>query len=190
MQFLLVASLLLQVVASLPWPITRATRASRPRHGSLTWLELAQFHFEDYGLTNLCVECNKGEASDPMFDCLLKFDWMDPNVNHTCHCEKDWQWDGVTKENGPNNTYNTDYFVCKSEIAETFQFKFVTMTDLGAFTLMLSHIFRDSKDFPSPTVANLFGQTNLTLVSQEVSDTSLIYFTPDAIKAKIIGVTI
>ncbi|KAI1134200.1 hypothetical protein F5Y05DRAFT_406733 [Hypoxylon sp. FL0543] len=154
--------------------------------GSVPW-ELAQFDLAPFNLTDMCIECEKENVDAPLFDCSIKFDWDDPNAEQSCTCEDHWQWDGVTQSQGATNNYSTNYLVCKDDKVELFQFKFVDLFDLSNFSLSLAHM-----NFPTPTIANMFAEPNITLELENKSDTAMTYFSPSdrPIKANITGMTI
>ncbi|KAI1414642.1 hypothetical protein F5Y13DRAFT_187832 [Hypoxylon sp. FL1857] len=154
--------------------------------------ELAQFKLDPFNLTDMCIECKKENIKSLLFDCSIKFDWDDPNAQQSCTCEDHWQWDGVTKTQGPKNNYTTEYLICKDDKAGLFQFKFVDIFDLSNFSLSLTHMYEDSKNFPTPTIANMFSQPNITLNLMNTSDTAMTYSSACdcPIKANITGMTI
>ncbi|KAI1490848.1 hypothetical protein F5X96DRAFT_669295 [Biscogniauxia mediterranea] len=188
MKLLLGVGLLLQVVACLYVPTSLPKQPDRP----LKWLELSQFDFKPYILTDMCVDCRKDHRDDPLFDCSIEFGWKDPNANTTCVCEYQWQWSSANTTSRILNTGDMDYLKCeaKTKQLDYFQFKFETMFNPSNFTLMLSHLFKDYKDFPTPELANLFAERNITLAPLESSDTSLVYFQEGPIEARIMGATI
>ncbi|KAI1501289.1 hypothetical protein F5X99DRAFT_409258 [Biscogniauxia marginata] len=188
MKLLLSASLLLRLAGCIYVP---ASSTEQP-HKRLNWLELAQFNFDPYRLTNICVDCKRDGRDDSVLDCSINFDWEDPNADTTCVCEYKWQWDGANMAPSAQNERDTSYLLCRpeSDELEYFQFRFETMFDLSNFTLMLSHIFKDYKDFPTPETANLFAERNIMLSPGENNDTSLVYFLEGPIEAKIMGATI
>ncbi|KAI1340460.1 hypothetical protein F5Y15DRAFT_422926 [Xylariaceae sp. FL0016] len=187
MQISLVLLALLQLGASLP---QAAQMKDAGLSDSLTWLELSQFHFKPYLLSNICVECSKIQPGDAMFNCSIGFDWVDPNADGSrAHCDNGWQWDGKTTQPGASNTYNTIYVGCPYR-GEVFQFLFQSMTNISYFGLELSHIFKDSNDFPEPTMANLFGLANVTLESSSSNETAIVYGIPGPVEAKIMGAVI
>ncbi|OTA61950.1 hypothetical protein K449DRAFT_57859 [Hypoxylon sp. EC38] len=148
---------------------------------------LAQFDLDPFNLTDMCVECEKENVDSLLFDCSIKFNWDDPNAQQSCSCENHWQWDGITQAKGPTNNYSTDYLICKDDKAELFQFKFVDVFDLHNFSLSLTHM-----NFPTPTIANMFSQPNITLSLMNKSDTSMTYSSACGcpIRANITGMTI
>ncbi|KAI1393599.1 uncharacterized protein F4822DRAFT_424069 [Hypoxylon trugodes] len=155
-------------------------------------VELAQFQLEPFNLTNMHVECNKGNKSPPMFGCSINFNWDDPNANQSCTCQDYWQWDGITRTQGPTNNYSTEYLVCKDNRFGMFQFKFVDIFDLSNFSLSLTHMYKDNKNFPTPTIANMFSQPNISLQLTEKSNTMMRYSSAChcPIEADITGMTI
>ncbi|KAI0022054.1 hypothetical protein F4780DRAFT_789495 [Xylariomycetidae sp. FL0641] len=184
MLFWIVTGLLLHTSASLPSP------GGQPKR-RMSGVKLSQFHFDPFGLTNTCIDCSKDDADDPMFHCKIQFDFDDPNAGNTsCTCENAWEWDGVTMDHGPQNNYTTDYFVCEVGNQVAFQFKFDTMAHLSSFSLSLTHMFEDSKDFHPPTTANLFAKANITLPALDKSNTSIMYAWRDRLQAKVIGMVI
>ncbi|KAI1406628.1 hypothetical protein F4819DRAFT_481391 [Hypoxylon fuscum] len=153
--------------------------------------ELAQFDLDPFNLTHMCVDCKK-DNRDPLFGCSIKFTWSDPNANQSCTCNESWQWDGVTTTQGSLNNYSTSYLVCKDNKAELFQFKIMDIFDLSNFSLSLTHMYHDSKDFPTSTIVNMFAQPNITLQMVEKSNISMTYSSPpdSSIEANITGMTI
>ncbi|KAI2612798.1 uncharacterized protein GGS25DRAFT_518486 [Hypoxylon fragiforme] len=153
--------------------------------------ELAQFHLDPFQLTHMCIECKKN-IWDSLLGCEIQFNWDDPNANQSCTCHSRWQWDGATRTQGPLNNYSTEYSACKVERGAAFQFKFIDLSELSNFGLELTHMYKDTENFPTPTVANMFAQTNVTLQVVERSNTSITYSSPSdcPVKANITGVTI
>ncbi|KAI0480545.1 hypothetical protein GGR56DRAFT_687744 [Xylariaceae sp. FL0804] len=191
----------LPAAAGLPARPGRAVVAGASKR--IAGLELAQFHFKPYALTDVTVGCGKSEPQDAMFQCLIQFDWQDPNANGTRSvCANAWQWDGTSRGPGARNTYNTDYQPCRIMTTtgggdgdgdgdgELFQFEFLNMADISRFTLQLSHIFTDYNDFPQPTTANLFGLANVTLSAASADATSITYTTAGPVNAQIMGAVI
>ncbi|KAI0014024.1 hypothetical protein F4779DRAFT_612831 [Xylariaceae sp. FL0662B] len=188
MWYLFAVALLLQTALGLP-SFLRNNTHHQARDAVVTPATLAPFRFDPFNLTHMCIECNKEKPDDPMFG----FDWVDPNSEESCSCKQDWQWDGVTTSQGDKNNYNTDYFVCGDEGHEIFQFKFSSLFDMSNFSLTLTHMFMDSKDFQPPTWANLFAQKNIILPSVRRSNMSISYSSSChgcSIEAEINGVTI
>ncbi|KAI0887097.1 uncharacterized protein GGS22DRAFT_185930 [Annulohypoxylon maeteangense] len=190
MQYLFGITLLLGISIARP-PFPRDVVS--PRTGNVInkpW-ELAQFHLEPFNLTDMGVECSKNTNSS-LFGCSIQFKWEDPNANQSCSCKEDWQWNGITQSQGPMNNYSTEYFVCKNDDTEIFQFKFMDMFDISNFSLSLTHAYKDNKNFPAPTMANMFSQPNITLKLKEKSNTTMAYSSACdcPIKANITGITI
>ncbi|KAI0834977.1 hypothetical protein F5Y06DRAFT_300162 [Hypoxylon sp. FL0890] len=191
MQLLVPLSLLLGSVVALP-PFHKEAFDYRTRSIDYKPWELAQFNLAPFNLTDMCIECEKKNFSSPLFDCSIKFNWDDPNAEQSCTCEDHWQWDGVTKSQGALNNYSTNYLICKDDRAELFQFKFVDFINLSNFSLSLTHMYKDTKNFPTPTIANMFAQPNITLELMNKSVTAMTYSSPSdrPIKANITGMTI
>ncbi|XDG00537.1 hypothetical protein ABKA04_000152 [Annulohypoxylon sp. FPYF3050] len=189
MQYLFAITLLLGLTVARP-PFPR--EAMRPRAGTMikSW-ELSQFHLQPFDLIDMGVECTKNNLNSSLFGCSIQFKWEDPNANQSCTCKEDWQWNGITYSQGPQNNYSTDYFLCKNDNIEVFQFKFVDVFDLSNFSLSLTHIYKDNRNFPEPTIANMFSQPNITLDLLSKSNTTMAYSGRDSpIKANITGMTI
>ncbi|KAI1330353.1 hypothetical protein F5Y16DRAFT_15084 [Xylariaceae sp. FL0255] len=181
--------LLLQGVACWPRPVLK------PRH-HITGVELSQFHFKPYDLPIMSVSCTKDQAGDPDFECSMAFTWEDPNANNSSsQCESQWEWDGVESTTPTaRNSSDNGFIVCASNSTITpgnlFQFMFQTMDHPSNFSLLLSHTFVDSQDFPSPERANLYGQANITLIVDQQTPTALTYVIPAPQQAEIVGITI
>ncbi|KAI1261891.1 hypothetical protein F5Y18DRAFT_440062 [Xylariaceae sp. FL1019] len=160
----------------------------------MTSKELLQFHFQPYGLPDMCVQCLKSSPEDSLFDCSIEFTWEDPNAdNSACYCTSGWQWDGSTVTDHSKTLDDTGYLACKTtneSESEIFQFKFENMDHPSIFSLLLSHTFVDHTDFPQPQRANLFGQANITLDIEKTTDTSMTYSIPSPQEARIVGITI
>ncbi|KAI1212322.1 uncharacterized protein F4807DRAFT_457821 [Annulohypoxylon truncatum] len=208
MQYLFVITLFLGLAIARPPFLGKALN---PQAGNTikSW-ELAQFHLEPFNLTDMAVGCTKTNMSSSLFGCSIQFKWDDPNANQSCTCKEDWQWNGITHTQGPMNNYSTDYSICKNDDTEIFQFKFIDVFDLSNFSLSLTHIYKDNKynrytpryrveltssnfrNFPTPTTANMFSQTNITLDLIEKSNTTMAYSSACdcPIKANITGMTI
>ncbi|KAK8123452.1 hypothetical protein PG999_003370 [Apiospora kogelbergensis] len=144
MTFLIILSFMLSLVASLPGPpVNRASLAiTKQPGGHKTYHNLkAQFNFSNWILIDVTFDCRRPSIS-VLFDCAFKFHWDDPNFNASASCDRPWKWDGVTMEQGANNTYNNDeYFICEEhkESPEAWQLKFYNMTNDGLFELGLIH---------------------------------------------------
>ncbi|KAK8057734.1 hypothetical protein PG996_011671 [Apiospora saccharicola] len=54
-----------------------------------------------------------------------------------------WKWDGITMENGPNNSYPTQYMMCEMHFPEAWQLRVNSITDDGLFELGLIHTCKD-----------------------------------------------
>ncbi|KAI0142933.1 hypothetical protein GGR57DRAFT_371379 [Xylariaceae sp. FL1272] len=187
MHLLWLGAFLLQTASCLPSGIAQSPKTM------MTSNELSQFHFQPYGLPDMCVQCLKSSPNNSFFDCSIEFTWEDPNAdNSTCYCTSGWQWDGNNTVAPSKTLDDTEYLACKTteSASEIFQFKFEKMEHPSIFSLLLSHIFVDHKDFPEPQRANLFGQANLTLDIQKTTDTSMTYSIPGPQQAKIVGITI
>ncbi|OTB08047.1 hypothetical protein M426DRAFT_8255 [Hypoxylon sp. CI-4A] len=180
MRFFLAFPLVLQPVLAALLP---------PRGAPNDW-KLAQFDLHPFNLTDMNIDCTKDDENSPLFGCSIKFHWENPNADQSCTCKEDWQWDGETSTQGPLNNYSTNYLSCKNDGTETFQFKFTDMPDLSDFSLSLTHIYEDTKNFPAPTMTNMFAQPNITLQLLEISNTTRIYSTVLPIEANITGMTI
>ncbi|KAI0381005.1 hypothetical protein F5Y04DRAFT_281349 [Hypomontagnella monticulosa] len=154
--------------------------------------ELAQFNLAPFNLTDMRISCSKDNKESLLFGCSIQFGWDDPNADQSCACEDHWQWDGVTQAQGPMNNYTNEYLVCKTDKTEVFQFKFVDIFDLSNFSLSLAHMYKDTKNFPTPTRTNMFAQPNITLQLTEKSDTTMTYSSvcDCPIQANITGMTI
>ncbi|KAL7626674.1 hypothetical protein AAE478_003448 [Parahypoxylon ruwenzoriense] len=190
MQFLLAITLAIRSTLALPLSTGGNVRGRDENAADELW-ELSQFHLHPFNLTHMCIECDKGGNEDSSFGCSIEFDWEDPNADDSCTCREDWEWDGVTTTIGPGNNHSTDYVVCKNERNKLFQFKFVEFVDLSNFSLSLTHLYKDTKNFPAPTMANMFSQPNITLQLITESSTSMTYSSADnPIKANITGMTI
>ncbi|KAH9906452.1 hypothetical protein F4778DRAFT_778848 [Xylariomycetidae sp. FL2044] len=169
----------------------RTTTQWEPRAKS-KWVDFSQFHFDPYQLIDTCIECLRPTDEEPMFNCSIKFDWVDPNSNgSSCTCRNEWQWDGVTTAHGEKNDYVTEYFPCyrSADAQEVFQFKFDSMASPANFSIWLAHSFWDSKDFFPPETAELFAMPNMLLVAQETTETSMVYALPGVFEANITGMT-
>ncbi|KAI1100005.1 hypothetical protein F4804DRAFT_345074 [Jackrogersella minutella] len=154
--------------------------------------KLSQFDLQPFNLADMGIECTKEDDNSLLFGCSIQFQWEDPNANQSCTCKDNWQWDGVTQTQGPLNNYSTNYLVCKNDHVEFFQFKFLQVFDISNFSLSLTHMYKDVKNFPTPTTANMFAQPNITLESTEKSNTTMSFSSPldSPIKANITGMTI
>ncbi|KAI0145661.1 hypothetical protein F4776DRAFT_660543 [Hypoxylon sp. NC0597] len=191
MQLLIISALVLVTTVARPLIHGQAISYWANSMVNKSW-ELAQFDLDPFNLTDMCVECKKENTDSLFFDCSIKFNWDDPNDQQSCSCEDHWQWDGITQAQGPTNNYSTDYLVCKDDKAELFQFKFVDVFDLSNFSLSLTHMYEDVKNFPTPTITNMFSQPNITLNLMSKSNTSMTY-SPACdcpIRANITGMTI
>ncbi|KAI5928725.1 hypothetical protein F4810DRAFT_717282 [Camillea tinctor] len=188
MKLLISIGLLLQVVACIYVPTSLLEQSNKPSH----WLELSQFNFQPYILTDMCVDCRKDHRNDPLFNCSIDFGWKDPNANTTCDCHYEWQWTSTNTTPSGLTPRDMDYLKCEANagLLDYFQFKFEAMFNPSNFTLMLSHMFKDYKDFPSPELANLFAERNITLAPTDSGDTELVYYLEGPIEVKIMGVTI
>ncbi|KAI0180233.1 hypothetical protein GGR52DRAFT_530351 [Hypoxylon sp. FL1284] len=192
MNLLLVVCLILESAVALP----RSLRTVHYESGSSTqkpW-ELAQFELAPFELRHMCVECTK-EGVGSIYACSIKFDWDDPNANQSCTCNESWQWNGNSQTRGfLGRSYDssTEYTTCRKGAVELFQFKFVDIFDLSNFSLSLSHMYRDTNNFPEPTVVNMFAQPNISLRMMGKSNTSITYSPArdSPINANITGMTI
>ncbi|KAI5864570.1 hypothetical protein GGS23DRAFT_595291 [Durotheca rogersii] len=154
-------------------------------------LELSQFHPKPFNLTSMCVECNKGPQGSSAFDCLIRFHWRDDNANESGACAESWVWDGVTTAIGAGNNHSAVYIICGDQAdGGFFQFKFLDFLSLSNFSLSLTHMFRDTEDFSTPTMANLFALANVTLQPKGQSNGSLSYFADQPVLATFTGMTI
>ncbi|KAI2471477.1 hypothetical protein F4781DRAFT_429373 [Annulohypoxylon bovei var. microspora] len=191
MQYLFVIALFLGFTVARPLFPEKVMNTRARNIINKPW-DLAQFHLEPFNLAEMGIECTKKNVSSSLFGCSIKFKWEDPNANQSCICNENWQWDGITQAQGSLNNYSTDYFVCKDDNTEIFQFKFMEVFDLANFSLSLTHVYKDNRNFPTPTIANMFSQPNITLDLMEKSNTTMIY-SPACdcpIKANITGMTI
>ncbi|KAK7938092.1 uncharacterized protein PG986_014960 [Apiospora aurea] len=189
MAFLLVLSLMLSLVACLPNALinlaTLAT-ATQPT-GRKTFHDLGQFDWKNWTLTEVCLDCTRTSPSE-LFDCEYKFQWDDPNFNTSTVCNSSWKWDGVTMQNGPNNTYNTNYIICELAWPEVWQLKINNIED-ELFELGLAHTCKDEIDFQPPEIAEFFAVPNFTMALMGRDDYSIVYAAKEPVSVLIQGLT-
>ncbi|KAK8076389.1 hypothetical protein PG994_003661 [Apiospora phragmitis] len=183
MAFLIVLSSMLSLVSCLPSSLTNlaslATTTQPTGRKTKTFQDLAQFDFKNWTLTEVCLD----------------FQWEDPNFNTSSFCNNPWKWDGVTMQQGPNNTYNTNYFVCEMQLPEVWQLKINNITDDGLFELGLIHTCKDDiilhecSDFNPSEIAEFFAVPNVTMQLLGRDDYSIVYAAPGPVSVLVQGLS-
>lgn len=141
--------------------------------------EDAEFEFQPFSLTDVCLDCSRPDAQD-LYACVLKctsrnnrpvengvpllteilaVEWSDPNSVRennvsSCTCVSNWTWDGVTTASGEKNTYDTQYAICAEDESTYFEMKFVGFDSAENFTLEIAHHYKDDQYGPCPPVAS------------------------------------
>ncbi|KAK8022152.1 hypothetical protein PG993_012919 [Apiospora rasikravindrae] len=184
MTFLIVLSLMLSLVACLP------NSLSNLGAGRKTFHDLAQFSWKNWTLTEVCLDCTRTSPSE-LFDCEYKFRWDDPNFNTSAHCNNPWKWDGITTQQGPNNTYNTNYIICEMAWPEVWQLRINNIQD-ELFELGLIHTCKDEmlQRLPAPPeIAEFFAVPNFTMQLMGRDDYSIVYAAKEPVSVLIQGLT-
>ncbi|KAK1987021.1 hypothetical protein LZ30DRAFT_616398 [Colletotrichum cereale] len=118
--------------------------------------EVSQFKYPwlNMTLSNLECVCHREERSE-LYTCTLKFDLYDPNTEgivevNGAHCGAAWDWDGITPNHGPNNTYPSTGVLCWRGGSNAFHFRVAEFRSASRFELYVSHLYRDTRFFKPP----------------------------------------
>lgn len=70
--------------------------------------------------------------------------FVDPNTQTTSRCHYVWYWDGVTKEQGPNNSYTKERTLCQGQSDDSvFTMSILSFTGPENIRLRISHRYDD-----------------------------------------------
>ncbi|KAK7961031.1 hypothetical protein PG988_012245 [Apiospora saccharicola] len=190
MAFLIILSFLFSLVACIPGPLTNLAgpAASTKSTGRKPFHGLAQFNFTNWTLSEVCLDCSRASPVD-LFDCAYTFRWLDPNFNTSSSCNSSWKWDGITMENGPNNSYPTQYMMCEMHFPEAWQLRVNSITDDGLFELGLIHTCKDQIHFDPAELANFFAAPNVTMRLMGRDDYSILYAADRPVSVLVQGLT-
>ncbi|KAK6207183.1 hypothetical protein LQW54_007384 [Pestalotiopsis sp. IQ-011] len=148
------------------------------------WLDLAQFNWDPYVLTDVSLDCSR-DTMEQNYQCLYKFHWDDPNYDESMDCDTIIEWDGITLEQGPNNSFTTNYMLCQP--GDLWQFKFDVVRSLWDFNMTITKDHKDPQKFGA-YLAQFFSYPNITMVKMGESDNrTLNYATTGPVKAIIQG---
>ncbi|KAK3939921.1 hypothetical protein QBC46DRAFT_138541 [Diplogelasinospora grovesii] len=159
----------------------------------------AQFNFEPFKLTNICLDCDRPNAT-ATYSCRVKFDWYDPNSVKenpvsSCTCNSTaFSWDGTegttnTNISNSGGAYELCSWAGNDHDYSYFEMRLFSFQTAENFTLEIAHHYKDEAQFPAPyQYPTTFARPTLTLPVVHKDEKSTSLYAAGPVNATVVGI--